>query len=252
MNAWFERFKFDGRRLILRNFSFQFFSIVMPAGFYLLFTKVMVTGNVPDSFNVKYMGSMIVYSGTINALFGIAAFLQRDREAGVLQWCWLSPAGIRPYYLSIGCWSLLMNMLSVVVLGGIAIGVNGVSLSVAQWGAIAGIAILGQLSTMLLGVLMSFVERTETLSVLSNLITFPMAIISGLWWPIALLPNWLQPIGKLMPTYFINDWLGRVATHGTMVPADIFGTGAWMISLLLVVIISVRLLLKRSDGVVRA
>jgi len=124
--------------------------------------------------------------------------------------------------------------------------------SVAQWGAIAGIAILGQLSTMLLGVLISFVERAETLSVLSNLITFPMAIISGLWWPIGLLPNWLQPIGKLMPTYLINDWLGRVATHGTLLAADILGTGAWMIGLLFVVIVSVRLLLKRSDGVVRA
>lgn len=252
MRTWLVQLKFDGRRLILRNFSFQFFSILMPAGFYLLFTKVMVTGNVPTSFNLKYMASMMVYSGTINALFGIASILLRDRETGILQWSRLTPAGVKPYYLSIGCWSLLMNVLAVIVLGGIAVLVNQVDLSLGQWLSIGGIAILGQVPTLLLGVLLSFVSRAETLSVLSNVITFPMAIVSGLWWPISMLPNWLQPIGKLMPTYFVNDWLGRVATHGTLVKTDILGTGVWIVGLLAVVLGGVQLLLKRSDGVVSA
>ena len=39
---------FDGKRLILRNFSYIFFSLLMPAGLYSLFTKVMSVGSSPQ------------------------------------------------------------------------------------------------------------------------------------------------------------------------------------------------------------
>jgi len=246
--------KFDGRRLVLRNASFQFFSIMMPAAFYLLFTKVMVQGSAAEmaQFNLKYMASMIVYSGTINALFGIAAILMHDREKGLLRWLQLAPEGVRPYYLSIGLWSMVMNGLSVVVLGGLAIVVNQVNLTILQWVGIFGLALIGQLPTILLGVLLSFLNRSETLSVASNLIAFPMAIISGLWWPISLLPTWMQSIGKLMPTYQVNNLLGAVVTRGTLSVANISGIGFWIGGLLVIVIWNTQRLLKRGNAVVKA
>jgi len=252
MNTLMAQLKFDGRRLILRNFSFQFFSILMPAGFYLLFTKVMVSGAVPMRFNLQYMASMIVYSGTINALFGIAQILMHDREQGLLQWLQLTPTGVKTYYLSIGLWSMVMNALAIVVLGGLAVVFNQVSLTVGQWATIVGVALIGQLPTMLIGVLVSFINRAETLSVVSNLITFPMAIISGLWWPMAMLPSWLQPIGKLMPTYFVNNWLGAVATHATLNATTVIGVVGWIGLLTIIVVGGTRQLLKRGDGVVKA
>jgi len=244
--------KFDGRRLILRNFSFQFFSILMPAGFYLLFTKVMVSDTVPVSFSLRYMASMIVYSGTINALFGIALILMHDREKGLLQWYQLTPSGVQPYYLSVGFWSMVMNGIAIVVLGMLAVVVNHVSLTLGQWLAVAGVALVGQIPTLLMGVAISFLNRPETLSVVSNLITFPMAIVSGLWWPMSMLPSWLQSIGKLMPTYFVNNWLGAVATHATLKTTNLIGVSAWIGVLLVLVILETRQLLKRGDGVVKA
>ncbi|MFC6294018.1 ABC transporter permease [Lactiplantibacillus daoliensis] len=252
MKPFLAQLKFDGRRLILRNFSFQFFSILMPAGFYLLFTKVMVSGTVPVSFSLQYMASMIVYSGTINALFGIALILMHDREKGLLQWYQLTPLGVQPYYLSVGFWSMVMNGIAIVVLGMLAVVVNHVSLTLGQWLAVAGVALIGQIPTLLMGVAISFLNRPETLSIVSNLITFPMAIVSGLWWPMSMLPSWLQPIGKLMPTYFVNNWLGAVATHATLKTTNIIGVSAWIGVLLVLVILETRQLLKRGDGVVKA
>ncbi|BDZ30826.1 ABC transporter permease [Lactiplantibacillus sp. WILCCON 0030] len=252
MKTVLAQLKFDSRRLILRNFSFQFFSILMPAGFYLLFTKVMVSGTASERFSLQYMASMIVYSGTINGLFGIAAILMHDREKGLLQWYQLTPSGVQPYYLSMGFWSMAMNGIAIMVLGTLAVVVNQVSLTGSQWLAVAGVALIGQLPTLLLGVLISFINRPETLSVVSNLITFPMAIISGLWWPMSMLPSWLQPIGKLMPTYFVNNWLGAVATHATLETTNVIGVGAWIGILLILVIGTTRQLLKRGDGIVKA
>lgn len=254
MNILAAQLKFDGRRLILRNGSFQFFSIMMPAAFYLLFTKVMVQGSAAEmtQFNLKYMASMIVYSGTINALFGIASILMHDREKGLLRWLQLAPNGIRPYYVSIGVWSMVMNGLSVIVLGGLAVIVNQVSLTIWQWISIFGLALIGQLPTILLGVLLSFLNRSETLSVVSNLIAFPMAIISGLWWPISMLPTWLQSVGKLMPTYAVNNLLGTLVTRGTLSVTNIGSIVVWILGLLVIVIWNTQRLLKRGNAVVKA
>lgn len=254
MKILWRQLKFDSQRLVVRNLSFQFFSIVMPAGFYLLFTRVMVTGTGPEMtlFRSQYMCSMIVYSGMINALMGIAELMMHDREQGLLRWLQLTPSGVRPYYVSVGLLSMGMNLLAVTVLGSLAVLINGVALSASQWLLVAGLILVGQLPVILMGVLLSFVNRAETLSVLSNLITFPMAILSGLWWPLKTLPSWIQPVGKLMPTYFVNDLLGHAVTNGTLPVASFFGMAGWISGLLLMVVGFTHYRLKRGGGIVQA
>lgn len=89
MKTFFAQLAFDGKRLVVRNVSFIFFSIIMPAGFYLLFTKIMVSGSAAEikQFNLTYMGQMIVYSVLIEAFFSIASILRRDREKGLTTFC---------------------------------------------------------------------------------------------------------------------------------------------------------------------
>ena len=63
MKTFKTQLAFDGKRLILRNFSYIFFAA--NAGWLLLlFTKVMVSGSSTQMkpFYVSYMDSMIVYS----------------------------------------------------------------------------------------------------------------------------------------------------------------------------------------------
>jgi len=146
----------------------------------------------------------------------------------------------------------VMNGLSVIVLGGLAVIVNQVSLTIWQWISIFGLALIGQLPTILLGVLLSFLNRSETLSVVSNLIAFPMAIISGLWWPISMLPTWLQSVGKLMPTYAVNNLLGTLVTRGTLSVTNIGSIVVWILGLLVIVIWNTQRLLKRGNAVVKA
>jgi len=225
--------QFDGKRLLLRNFYFMFFSLVMPAGFYLLFTHVLVGGSAAEiaRFNRAYMGSMIVYSGAINALSGLSVLLLRDRLQGFLTWVRLTRATTWSYYLSIGFWNLVLNALAVGLMGLLAVGVNHVNLMVGQWGALFGVAVISMVPMSFLGVLLSFISRLETLNIVSELVTFPMAIMSGLWWPIGLLPQWLQAIGRWMPTYFANDWLTELTAGEPVNVANIWGLIGWTVGL---------------------
>ncbi|WP_057801391.1 ABC transporter permease [Pediococcus stilesii] len=241
--------RFDGRRLVLRNTSFIFFSLLMPVMFYILFTKVMVvTNNSAEMkiFSLNYMGSMIVYSILITSLMNIATFLMRDREQGFLMFLKMSDRGLFDYYISMGLWSVTMSMISVVILGGVAVLVNGVSLGLTQWGALGLMVLIGQLPLLLLGMALSFIKRQETLGVVCNLITFPAAIVSGLWWPIGLLPKWLQVIGEKLPTYFLNDVISSITNHAKLKLVDFVGIGIWTIILLAVTLLIIKISQRRG------
>ncbi|WP_191983813.1 ABC transporter permease [Lacticaseibacillus chiayiensis] len=241
MKTFLAQLAFDGKRLVLRNFSFIFFALLMPAGFYLLYTKIMISGSTVavKQFNVSYMDQMIVFSILLEAFFTIASILKRDRDKGFTTFLRLSPKGTFPYYVSITFWMLMMSLLSVIVLGGIAVGVNGVRLDAGQWLGLLGIVLVGQIPILMIGTAMSFIKREELLSLASNLITFPMAIVSGLWWPISLLPNWLQIIGKQMPTYFVNNLLNQLTSRATVDLKYFVGIAVWlMLGSLLVVIVA--------------
>ncbi|MFT8502213.1 MAG: ABC transporter permease, partial [Lacticaseibacillus paracasei] len=57
MKTLLAQLAFDGKRLVVRNSSFIFFSLLMPAGFYLLYTKMMISGSATEIkyFNISYM-----------------------------------------------------------------------------------------------------------------------------------------------------------------------------------------------------
>lgn len=254
MKILIAQLQFDFRRLVLRNTSFQLFTVLMPVGFYLLFTKVLITGTLGEKaqFAVGYLGNMIVYSGLLNALFGLATLLLHDRERGLVRWLQLTPNGICSYYVSVGLVTFAMNLIAVLVLSGVVVAVNHVQLTLGQGLGLTGGALIGQLPLLSLGVLLSFIDRAETLSALANLIVFPLAIISGLWWPLGVLPQWVQVIGKVTPTYQLNQLLGALMLHGKLNLSSLTGLMLWTLGLIIVVASLARYRLKRGGGVVQS
>jgi ABC-2 type transport system permease protein len=63
---------------------------------------------------------------------------------------------------------------------------------------------IGTIPLIIIGIMISLAKRPELVNLLTNLIVFPLAIISGLWWPIDIMPKWLQSFGKSLPTYQLS------------------------------------------------
>lgn len=91
------------------------------------------------------------------------------------------------------------------------------------------VVIIGQLPMVLLGTCLSYLKKQETLNVVSNLIVFPLAIVSGLWWPLNIMPDWIQKIGKLMPTFFANDLLSAILLGNKIKLTNLIGMIIWII-----------------------
>lgn len=248
MKIFLGQLKFDINRIFIRNFSFLFFSLLMPAGFYLLFTKVMITGTGTEvqKFQLTYMGSMIIYSGIISAIFGIASLLKIDRDKGFLCFLQLTPHKTKYYYFSIYMLIILLNLVAIIVLQMIAVVFNGVKINFTQVLQCMLIVVIGQLPMVLLGTCLSYLKKQETLNVVSNVIVFPLAIVSGLWWPLSVMPTWLQKIGQVMPTFFANDLLSEVLLGEKLKLTNLIGMIIWIVLGLIGVAVVLRFYRKQE------
>ena len=222
---------FDGQRQLKRNLPFLFFSILMPAGFYILFTRVMSDTPSTPQFAKRYLTSMIVYSGLISANFGLAIMLLRDRKTGYQARLRLTPSGLGPYRITMTTLFLLITGLTVGVLGGLAVVLNQVTLTAVQWAALVLVAGLGEVPLLLIGYGLSRLNRVETLNLASNLLTFPGAILTGLWWPFAMLPHWAQGVGRLLPPYFTKRLLDAIVLAQPFAWQHWIGLLSWLLGL---------------------
>jgi ABC-2 type transport system permease protein len=62
-------------------------------------------------------------------------------------------------------------------------------------------------------------KSVESASVLGNIITFPMMFLSGTFFPISIMPDYLRSIAHVLPLYYIIDGLNNVMVYGNYATA---------------------------------
>jgi ABC-2 type transport system permease protein len=78
-------------------------------------------------------------------------------------------------------------------------------------GALAGLIVLGALTFVGLGYLIASFSRTvEMASGVSSAINFPMMFLSGIFFPLALLPAFLTPVVRALPLTYLADAIRQV------------------------------------------
>ncbi|CAH0416898.1 ABC transporter permease [Periweissella fabaria] len=243
MTALINQFTFDFKRDYLRNKSFVFFNLLMPAVFYLLFTKILLK-QAPTVFLQSYAISMLVYSISITAFFSLARLLNEDQANNFQELLTLMPASRKSYFISLGLLTTIMNLTAALLILFLAIGVNHINITIGQiWLTLVAV-ILVQIPILLAGAIIGLIVRSKNIDAVGNLLVFPLAIISGLWWPINMLPTWVQGIGKLTPQYLMSDVIIKVLTqHGAILNSGL-KLGGWFI----IFMIGLAVIQKRKIG----
>jgi ABC-2 type transport system permease protein len=66
-----------------------------------------------------------------------------------------------------------------------------------------------------LGLLIGNVAKTtETASVIGNTVGFPMMMLTGTFFPVSLLPSYLQEFIRILPLYYFVQGLGDIMVTG--------------------------------------
>ena len=199
--------------LMKRQAAYYLLSIGLPSVFYLIFSGMMSGSDTPEHVLRGYLFSMTLFSIMSSAFFSIPSTLQSDKNNNWQKIIQHSPISMVKYYISKLCSTLLTFMLSIIVVFSIGHFVRGVNLPMVDWLLIALILLVGSVVFIAMGVLVSLLPSAQLMSVVGNIVYMALAVLGGLWFPLTMFPKWLQPIGKLTPSYQLMQVVSSYLEH---------------------------------------
>ena len=132
---------------------------------------------------------------------------------------------------------LLIAAVQTVLILGIGMQLLGVRLSgdVLEMGAFVG---LGALTFISLGyVIASFARTEEAANGMTSIVQFPLMFLSGIFFPLEIMPDWLRGVATFMPLTYLGDALRQTMVGGAPfvpLPVDLLVLGGWLAVCLLI------------------
>lgn len=217
-------------------------ALLFPVVFYGFF-GIMLAG----AENADYM--LVTYGcfGIMGpAMFNFAMNIASDRAHGWLTLKRLSPMPMGAYLTAKLVTSTVFSLVIVGMLYSLAVFVGGVQLSLGQWLALAVTLLIGTLPFALIGLLLGLTLSDKAAPGAVNLIYLPMAFLSGLWVPITMLPEAIQHLSWLWPSFHLSQLGLKVLGMSQGHPIELhLGLLALWSGLLVLVIASV---FRRQNG----
>jgi len=197
--AWAEFIK------LFRVPAFSTTSIVLPAMFYAFIglgqAKTPLAPGSHVTFGEYFLASMALY-GVANVMvlgFGISLANERGQKQDLLMQSTPLPAYV--FFVAKALSALVIALMAVVVLSVLAAAAGGVDLTATQWATLAYRAMLCSVPFIGLGFALGYLAGPNSAPAVTNLIYLPTAFASGLFFPLHLLPQFLQNIAPYLPLY---------------------------------------------------
>jgi ABC-2 type transport system permease protein len=187
----------------LRNPGFLLPIILFPTVFYLMFGIVLGGRNGADA--GRYMlASYSTFGVMAPGLFGFGVSLALERDSGLLTLKRALPMPPGAYLLG----KMLMAMCVAATVGALLLAMS-VFLAHAGLGATRMLAlfvtdVLGVLPFCALGLFVGTLLKGQGAPGLLNMVYLPMSFLSGLWFPLQVMPKFLQQLAPVWPSYHLN------------------------------------------------
>jgi ABC-2 type transport system permease protein len=198
----------------MRAPSFILPMLLFSTVFYLMFGVLLNHGDASRYLLASYSAFGIIGPG----LFGFGVSLAIERDGGLLTLKRALPMPPGAYLL--GKMVMAMIAATVVTVLLILIGVFLAHVALTGWQMLALMVTgtFGVLPFCALGMFVGTLIKGQGAPGLLNLIYLPMAFLSGLWLPLSMLPQALQNLAPIWPSYHLNQLtLAAVGmSHGPM------------------------------------
>ncbi len=230
--------------------------VTLVAIFFLRDRSVGVSGFTLGTFILPSVLGMFIALGMFLAIQYLAA----DREDGTLLRAKATPNGIRGYLIGkiVTVSGTILAYLAILLIPGWFI-VGGVDIgSVHAWLTLAWVLLLGLVATQPIGAILGALISSPRGAGYISLLVLGLIAISGIFYPITALPEWLQWIAQAFPIY----WLG-LGMRSALLPAAAVGVeigaswrpvetaavlGAWAVAGLSIAPIVLGRMARRESG----
>jgi ABC-2 type transport system permease protein len=145
---------------------------------------------------------MIALSIAQGGMFGMVDLVEMRRK-GLIKRLRMTPAKMGIFGLSDMVMRLLFSVIQILLLSLIGVFIFGANLFI-NFPSLIIVFLIGALSFNALGYFFSSFSTTQNAYMgVANIVSFLMMFLSGVFFPIETMPDWLQPISNLLPlTYF--------------------------------------------------
>jgi ABC-2 type transport system permease protein len=93
--------------------------------------------------------------------------------------------------------------------------------------------ILGTFIFLCLGFCLGSIAKTQqAVMAIGNIVIFPQIFLSGVFYPIESMPDFIQPSAHLLPLSFISTGMREIAINGATlmeISSSLIGIGAWFV-----------------------
>jgi len=190
----------------------------------------------------------------------VIQYLTIEREDGTLLRAKATPHGIRAYFLgklftTSGC---VVAYLAILLVPGVFI-VDGLRLTTfGAWLTLLWVLALGLLATQSIGAVLGAIVPSPRAAGAMSVPVMGLIAISGIFYPITALPDWLQWIAQVFPVYWLGlgmrsallpDFMVTVELHESWRHLETFGVlAAWAVVGIVLAPLVLRRMARRESG----
>ena len=187
----------------LRSPSFLLPTLLFPAVFFLMFGVVLGSHNSADAPRFL-LASYSTFGVMAPGLFGFGVSLALERDGGLLTLKRALPMPPAAYLVGKMAMAMLVAATIALLLLALALFVARVPLDAMQALRLFALETAGVLPFCALGLFVGTLLKGQGAPGFLNMIYLPMAFLSGLWFPLQMMPTLLQTLAPIWPSYHLN------------------------------------------------
>ena len=213
-----------------------FFTIALPVVFLVIFASIFGNETLDDRQGLKvstyYVPGIIALGVMAAAFVALAIGLVEQRERGVLKRLRATPLPASAFIASRAAVAVLLTALLTVVLTLIGWALYGVTIPTDRAPGLLLTLAIGTATFCCLGFALSGVIRSANAApAVANMVTLPLQMISGIFFPVDQIPDAVLTVAKVFPVYHLAqgllDGFDRNGPAGGIDPTAIGVLLAW-------------------------
>jgi ABC-2 type transport system permease protein len=183
---------------------------------------ISITTATVNTQQTKYIDflipGLIGFSILVSPMFAMVNITSEYKKTKLFKQLSLTPLHKMEWLASKVIWYIILSVISFMLLVAVGVFAFGAHITLSPW--LIPFLILGPMLFSSLGMLVGTISKSvESASVLGNIITFPMMFLSGTFFPLSTMPQYLQDFAHVLPLFYVVEGLNNVMVYGNITAA---------------------------------
>jgi ABC-2 type transport system permease protein len=155
---------------------------------------------------------LIGFSILISPMFAMVNISAEYKKVKLFKQLSLTPITKMEWLISKVLWYFILSVISFLVLVAVGVLAFNAHITLTLW--LIPFLFLGPMMFCSLGMLVGTLSKSvETASVIGNVITFPMMFLSGTFFPLSIMPEYLRTFAHVLPLFYVVEGLNNVMVY---------------------------------------